>query len=104
MRNTLKMSRKKKGFSEEKIDQWLQGVDLATLSPKIKLQRASFPNLKPTNWNKLYEDFQKSRPISIRLPIYVLDKLKQVSLQKGIGYQTLIRLWVTEKLQTSLQP
>ncbi len=43
-----------------------------------------------------------SRPISIRLPIRVLDKLKQVSLQKGIGYQSLIRLWVTEKLQRSL--
>lgn len=102
MKAISKMSRKKEQFSEEAMDQWLQGVDLTKLSPKVKFQRASFPNLRPTNWNKLYEDFQKSRPISIRLPIRVLDKLKQVSLQKGIGYQSLIRMWVTERLQTGL--
>ena len=102
MKTTLKMNRRKKEFSDEELDRWLQGVDLARLSPKVKFRRTSFPNLKPTNWSKLYEDFQRSRPISIRLPIRVLDKLKQVSLQKGIGYQSLIRLWVTEKLQTNL--
>ena len=59
---------------------------------------SKFPHLKPTNWDDLYDDFQKSKPISIRLPVRVIDKLKQVSLQKGIGYQALIRMWLTEKL------
>ena len=88
----------KENDSEAGIHRWLQGADLARLSPKLKFQRVSFPNLKPTNWDKLYDDFQRSRPISIRLPVRVIDKLKQVSLQKGIGYQALIRMWLTEKL------
>lgn len=66
----------------------------------MKDKTPTFPHLRPTNWEKLYEEFQKSRPISIRLPIRVLDKLKQLALQKGIGYQALIRMWVTEKIQT----
>lgn len=101
MKRTLKRTRKKEPSSEEAIDRWLQGADLTRLSSKVKFQRTSFPRLHPTNWDKLYEEFQQSRPISIRLPIQVLDKLKQVSLQKGIAYQSLIRLWLTEKLQTS---
>ena len=91
-------SKEKKDHSEAEVHQWLQGADLSRLAPKLKFQPTSFPNLKPTNWGKLYDDFQRSRPISIRLPIRVIDKLKQVSLQKGIGYQALIRLWLTEKL------
>lgn len=91
----------KQDESEAGIDRWLKGADLARLSPKLKFQRASFTHLKPTDWGRLYEDFQRSKPISIRLPVRIIDKLKQVSLQKGIAYQTLIRLWVTEKLQTS---
>ncbi len=50
------------------------------------------------NWDKLYDDFQKTKPINIRLPIRLIAKLKQVSLQKGLAYQSLIRLWLTEKL------
>lgn len=89
---------KKEDFSEDDIHQWLQGADLSRLSPKPKFKAVTFPNLKPTQWNKVYEDFQRSKPISIRLPVQVISKLKQVSLQKGIGYQALIRMWLTEKL------
>lgn len=91
----------KKESSEGDVDRWLQGTDLTRLSSKLKFRRVSFPHLNPTNWEKLYNEFQKSKPISIRLPVRVIDKLKQVSLQKGIGYQALIRLWITEKLQAA---
>lgn len=99
MKNSFKSTKTRPEASEKDVDSWLKGTDLASLSPRFKFKRMRFSNLKPTNWEKLYQDFQKSRPISIRLPIRVIDKLKQVSLQKGIGYQALIRLWVTEKLQ-----
>ncbi|GEM_PF-323839 len=101
MSHGLKKNRLKKSVSEEEIDRWLKGVNLSNLSSKFKFQRSHFPNLRPTNWDKLYQKFQKSRPISIRLPGQILDKLKQVSLSKGIGYQSLIRVWITEKLQGS---
>ena len=82
---------------EAQIDQWLEGADLSKLSKK-KFKRVQFSNLQPTNWDKLYDDFQKTKPINIRLPIRLIAKLKQVSLQKGLAYQSLIRLWLTEKL------
>ncbi len=99
MKGTSMKHKKTIKNSEEEVHRWLRGADLGKLLPKLKFQRTSFPNLQPTNWDKLYNDFQKSKPISIRLPIRVLDQLKQVSLQKGLGYQALIRMWVTEKLQ-----
>ncbi|MBI2067873.1 MAG: hypothetical protein HY539_04295 [Deltaproteobacteria bacterium] len=99
MKTGSKRSKARKAYSETDIDRWLKGADLSRLSSKIKFHKVSFSNLQPTDWDNLYEDFQRSKPISIRLPVRVIDKLKQVSLQKGIAYQSLIRMWVTEKLQ-----
>lgn len=55
---------KKTDVSEEKIHRWLQGADLSRLSHKLKFKRTTFPHLQPTQWDKLYEDFQKSKPKS----------------------------------------
>jgi len=38
---------------------------------------------------------------SIRLPKAMVGKLRKVALQKGdIGYQTLIKIWIAERLET----
>lgn len=46
--------------------------------------------------------FVDARPamkqISLRLDPSVIDKLKSLAVDKGIGYQTLIRMWVMERL------
>jgi len=46
--------------------------------------------------------FRDARPpkkqISLRLETETIDSLKEVAGQKGIGYQTLIRMWVVERL------
>jgi predicted DNA binding CopG/RHH family protein len=46
--------------------------------------------------------FVDARPpkkqISLRLDPNVIDKLKAIATQKGVGYQTLIRMWVMERL------
>jgi len=46
--------------------------------------------------------FRDSRPpkkqISLRLDTETIDSLKNVARKKGIGYQTLIRMWVVERL------
>jgi predicted DNA binding CopG/RHH family protein len=36
---------------------------------------------------------------SIRLEPAVIEQIKQVAKTKGVGYQTLIRIWVMEQLQ-----
>ena len=47
--------------------------------------------------------FIDSRPpkkqIALRLDGETIDALKAVAARKGIGYQTLIRLWVNERLE-----
>lgn len=90
--STGSKSRLPREYSEAETHRWLKGVDLGKFASRQKFKQTTFPSLRPTNWHKLYEDFQRTRPISIRLPVRVLDKLKQISLQKGIGYQALIQL------------
>jgi len=52
---------------------------------------------KPVNMT-----FVDARPpkkqISLRLDPEVINQLKTVASRKGIGYQTLIRMWVMERL------
>ena len=46
--------------------------------------------------------FVDARPsmkqISLRLDPSIIDKLKSLAVGKGIGYQTMIRMWVMERL------
>ncbi len=46
--------------------------------------------------------FVDARPamkqISLRLDPSVIDQLKSLATSKGIGYQTMIRMWVMERL------
>ena len=46
--------------------------------------------------------FVDARPpkqqISLRLEPAVIERLKKVAQSKGIGYQTMIRMWVMERL------
>ncbi len=52
---------------------------------------------EPVNVN-----FADARPrkkqISLRLDPDAIDRLKAIAAQKGVGYQTLIRMWVMERL------
>ena len=38
------------------------------------------------------------KQISLRLEQHTINEIKLVAKQKGIGYQTLIRMWVIERL------
>ncbi|OGQ05248.1 MAG: hypothetical protein A2W61_04315 [Deltaproteobacteria bacterium RIFCSPLOWO2_01_44_7] len=89
--------RKKKKQTEQDIHEWLEKTDLRGV--KAKFRRQVFKNVKPTDWDGLYDEMQESRPISLRLPVYFIHRLKQRALEKGIAYQTLIRLWIGEKLK-----
>ena len=52
--------------------------------------------------------FIDARPktlISLRLQTELIDELKALAARRGIGYQTLIRMWVMERLeQETAQP
>jgi len=54
-----------------------------------KAQRAVLPNLKPT-----------TKTISLRLPQHLLDSLKAAANSRDVPYQSLIKVWLQEKLHT----
>ena len=39
------------------------------------------------------------KQISLRLAPSQIDRLKRIAASKGIGYQTMIRMWVTERMR-----
>lgn len=52
-----------------------------------KAQRAILPNLKPT-----------TKTISLRLPQHLLDSIKAAANARDVPYQSLIKVWLQEKL------
>jgi predicted DNA binding CopG/RHH family protein len=54
-----------------------------------KAQRAVLPNLKPT-----------TKTISLRLPQHLLDSIKAAANSRDVPYQSLIKVWLQEKLRS----
>ena len=52
-----------------------------------KAQSVVMPNLKPT-----------TKTISLRLPQHLLDSLKAAANARDVPYQSLIKVWLQEKL------
>jgi predicted DNA binding CopG/RHH family protein len=52
-----------------------------------KAQRVMLPNLKPT-----------SKSISLRLPIGLLEALRVEANRRDVPYQSLIKVWLSEKV------
>jgi predicted DNA binding CopG/RHH family protein len=53
-----------------------------------KAQSVVLPNLKPT-----------TKTISLRLPQHLLDSIKAAANSRDVPYQSLIKVWLQEKLQ-----
>lgn len=77
MKKRLKLPRFKNEDEERKF--WGK-LDLADYFERSDFERASFPNLKPT-----------SRPISIRIPVYLLNRIKEKANEINVPYQSLIK-------------
>ena len=57
-----------------------------------KAQVAVLPNLKPS-----------TQTISLRLPQHLLDSIKSAANARDVPYQSLIKVWLQEKLQRFLK-
>ena len=55
-----------------------------------KSQRVVLPNLKPT-----------TKTISLSLPQHLLDSIKAAANSRDVPYQSLIKVWLQEKLHSS---
>ena len=56
-----------------------------------KASKVSLPNLKPT-----------TKTISLRLPQHLLDFIKVAANARDVPYQSLIKVWLQEKLHSHL--
>ena len=57
-----------------------------------KSRRVLFPNLKPS-----------TRAISLRLPTSMLDELRQMANQRDVPYQSLIKVFLRERIDMEHQ-
>lgn len=67
---------------DEEREFWWK-LDLSEYFEPADFERVSFPNLKPT-----------SRSISIRIPEYLLNRLKEKANEINIPYQSLIKEYI----------
>ena len=54
-----------------------------------KARKVSLPNLKPT-----------TKTLSLRLPQHLLDSIKVAANARDVPYQSLIKVWLQEKLRS----
>lgn len=80
MKKPLKIP-KFKNEDEEREFWW--NLDLSKYFEPKDFERVSFPNLKPT-----------TRPISIRIPEYLLNRVKEKANEINIPYQSLIKEYI----------
>ncbi len=80
MKKPFKIPRFKDEDAERRF--WSR-VDLSKHTKAADFKRVSFPNLKPT-----------SHPISIRIPEYLLVRLKEQANEINIPYQSLIKEYI----------
>ena len=52
-----------------------------------KARRVRFPNLKPS-----------TKAISLRLPVDLLERIKMAANKRDVPYQSLIKVWLSEKV------
>lgn len=82
MKKPLKIPEFKNEDQERKF--WGK-VDLAEYFESADFERVLFPNLKPS-----------SRPISVRLPEYLLMRIKERANELRVPYQSLIKKYIAE--------
>lgn len=80
MKKALKIPKFKNEDEEAKF--WAN-LDLSEYLEPSDFERVSFPNLKPT-----------SRAISIRIPEYMLNRVKEKANEINVPYQSLIKDYI----------
>jgi len=87
------MSKKAKAIptfkSEAAERKFWEARDSAELVDWSKAERVTLPNLKPT-----------TQSISLRLPSHLLERIKSAANARDVPYQSLIKVWLEEKVKS----
>lgn len=73
--------------AEERAFWEAKGNDSSEYLDWAKARRAALPNLKPS-----------TTTISLRLPQHLLDAIKSAANARDVPYQSLIKVWLREKV------
>lgn len=57
-----------------------------------KAERVIFPNLRPS-----------TKSISLRLPAYLLDRLKELANARDVPYQSLMKIFLADRMKQELK-
>jgi len=71
---------------------WAKKADSTDYLDWSKAERGVFPNLKPS-----------LRTISLRLPELMLEELKLLANKRDVPYQSLIKMFLAERLKRELK-
>ena len=74
---------------DEEADFWAK-LDLSEYLEPSDFERVSFPNLKPT-----------TRSIAIRIPEWLINRVKEKANELNIPYQTLIKQYIKKGVFSS---
>jgi predicted DNA binding CopG/RHH family protein len=73
--------------NEEEERRFWEGHDSSEYVDWDKSEQVILPNLRPT-----------TKTISLRLPQHLLDSIKAAAHARDVPYQSLIKVWLNEKL------
>ena len=88
MSKPAKPSPRFKTEAQERAYWEAEGRDSTQHLDWTKAQSVVLPNLKPS-----------TKTISLRLPQYLLDALKVAANSRDVPYQSLIKVWLQEKVE-----
>ncbi len=88
MSKQTRLPPKFKSEAEERAFWESKGSDSTEYLDWAKAQRVVLPNLKPS-----------TRTISLRLPQHLLDSIKVAANARDVPYQSLIKVWLQEKIK-----
>jgi predicted DNA binding CopG/RHH family protein len=77
-----------KDEAEERAFWEAKGSNSTDFLDWTQAQRVVLPNLKPS-----------TRTISLRLPQHLLDSIKSAANARDVPYQSLIKVWLQEKVE-----
>ncbi|MBI4656022.1 MAG: BrnA antitoxin family protein [Elusimicrobia bacterium] len=89
MKNLKKIPKFRNEHQERKF--WAK-ADSSKYFDWNKRERALFPNLKPT-----------TEAISIRVPKYLLARIKELANSKDVPYQSLIKIFLSDRVHSELK-
>lgn len=73
--------------SEDQERDFWSKIDLTEYFDSQDFERASFPNLKPS-----------TRPISLRIPEFMINRVKEKANEMNVPYQSLMKKYIMEGL------